>query len=422
MEETTFIKFVKEAFDLTISKELLQVPTSSFVKDLYVLFLTDFGITNLHQPDLNAIQGISNLERMDEAIENINITVAMQHILSRTAFKGTFTVMDLAMPHKRKTMVILSYLARLWTNIAELREKWNQLEIECEPEIQRIRALEEDIKNMKDVIEKKSLKVAQKRPQNEKRKQLLASLSAQLQVKIDRSNHLTETYQSEKRELVALKEQLAEQQVLCAKLDEEIAELQDLLVSSPEKYQSQVRLLEQQLQCKVNELGDAKTELSKLSALNETIVKVIKDESSMFETSKEQIETLFSQLKEKCDINDQVKKECESLKLQQQTKELSMNCAISEFKRKEEQLRKLRIKHEKEMVPLRELTKGLQDTLKQRKDQLASTVGQLNEKERQLQQEINRIDHERTEFEKQLERLLSRVENSCQLVCQARLP
>lgn len=399
MDEVAFIKFCQSAFDLPVSRESLNVLSSEFVKNIYILFLNHIGFDNLQQADLNAIHGIDNIERYDELIITNNIIMIMQKILEARQFKGPkFGLMDLIRPEKKRTMAIFSNLLQIYVRLGDARDLWNQHVQAIEPRIREAEEIKRKNDDLCKQFERLSAQLAQHKSQQSTKAKILKEETDKLKALQEKCKTLEATYKAEKQSLLELKSDVAEKELLAKQLREKLEASKKLLVSSPEEFAIQVAEKKAAIVAYQDDKRKMEQQVVEIMAQIQTLQKV----SGLVQLARtshiDPLWDLFHSFKEKCDSLSKIEAERTDAEIKHANTRRLLTLVEEKLKAKREELALLKSSEERDLSPLKQLVADSEAEAASLKEKIT------------LQDEVDAaLDNERDNMKKRLDQLMDTV-------------
>lgn len=406
MSEETFIKFVKEFFDVTVTKEMLYEP--GLLLTIYKVFLSNFGF-NFAQPDLEAIGGISNINSHSEVLEKANIVNAMREIVGCSTIKGQFMLKDLDFPEKKRTMAILSHLVRKTVEHAESHDRWAALEETARPRIDKINEIEAQTNKLKETLAELTIQYTIEEREHQKKIKEFPKIVKENEEAKGRAKELEAIYASEKKDLSDIKEKLAEAKVYLQREKEELEELKAQLVTSPDKIMKQVDVKKDELNAKYEENRKVKFELSQIKTQIDTLTNF----NTKFEALKQRLEVIIESLDEKFKphLEELARYESENRELRVKLEKLNveLNIELENTKKLEKKRKEVLVNCQRDTDSRKVL---LQEVLTRRdelKDKLVEKEKRERDEDEKLMKLIQSVEKKRQLFTQEVEKMTTRV-------------
>lgn len=405
--EEDVLLYINDLFSMGLSRESLAQPSATVICELYDLFLTGMGIT-VGTPDLEAAQGIEDIEKFDEWIYKTNMLHAIQYILANLNFQGEFTMLDLIQPKRKKNIRILNYLIHAACSVDELRKSfWENAKGFEEKKKDKDKLLLK-IDTLKKTLEKKGAIAGHCRSKRPALDKQLLTIGNEYETKKAIGAELTNQYRAEKKELTAKKEELSELEVKLGELREEIAVMEAQVVKSPEKVKAEVTAKETMLELKMSEKRKLTKEYSEMLEHSENVQKASQDMIPIMDTLRETISDMDA-FKVKCSAIDDIKDTIKTKELKAHQQKVVIKQSNSNIDALKDQLKKSVSKQTIRMKPIQSLLQGVNEQIKKREDSESGPSKDLVIKERSLHQEIEEIKEERANIERVIKSVHERM-------------
>jgi chromosome segregation ATPase len=411
LTEDEIIQFFNEVFTIGLSKQQLANPSPEIVAQLYEMMLVELGVSRVTEPDLTATQDIDHIERYAEFIKLANIRLCVEEVLRKTGFQAEFTFLDLVQPKKKKVLHVLSRLIHLWTQVQDLQAQWEERAATLEAKQKEKEKVHSRLQALHKTLQSRAVVAAQCRASKPQLEERLKSASEKYDKLKNFGNSQHETYRAEKMEFVRRKEQLSELEVKLQKLYEENAELEALIVRSPNKVKAETAAMEQRVANLMSQRRLLQQEYVESVNQADAVMQAQKDLKPAMETLRETFADL-EVLREKCAVAEELKEQI--LTLTQKLKELRV---IEEQLREnvsavQNQVKKNRIQFESQLKPLMKMNEDVKEAIHRKQDACDSSTAshkQLLQEEMSLTQKLDDVVSERQLSEQQFADCVAKV-------------
>lgn len=420
LTEDEIVQFVSMVFDLSLVKE--QLSNACIVTQLYELFLTTMGVSDVGKVDLNACCGIQHHERYVDFMRLSNVHLCVGELLRQTNFPADFTLQDMVQPKRKKVLRILSHLIKLWTETDALHLEWKEKEADLEARKKKRIAQRQQLQALQKTFEQTALRASKCRESKAELEKQLQAASEHFERQTHSGKMLEAQYRAEKKELVEKKEQLSELEVELGKLREAISQLEAQIVRSPAKVTAETEAMEQQVAAKMSERRRLQHEYVEAMNLSDTVVQAQKDLKPAMDTLHDTFADLEI-LREKCQLADEIKEKVVSLN--QKDRELHV---VAEQSREnvsglQNQVKKNRIQYRNQLNPLLKMNDDVkQDIARKREASDGSSAGQkeLLQQEMSLLKQQEDLKSERQLHDQQFASCVTKVTKAIQSAIDSR--
>lgn len=418
MGDQEIAQFIKEIFDVNLTRDCFSKPNYEIISGLYEMFLVELGVDNWQQPELTALSNIENVERFDEFIPKCNLVNCLRHLLLSMGSNEDVTLADLVNPNPKKTRRIFTRLIQLWLRLSDLKQLWEPIAAEKNESEKTKDEMMRKLKSLKEESHKNAIFIAESKPVFHSRSKELNEISEKHdRLKLE-GTELADSYQTKKQVMAEKKEKICDLDVELGEGKEEIKSLEMKIVKSPEKVMAEVNAKENELEEKRQESRKHQKEHMDCLKKMDVIQEAIRDMEPAIGTMRDTFSDLNG-FREKTIERESVRSKIEAKKQEISTVRGVADQSEMNEKQLKDQKRKMGIQHENKIRPLKEMNEEIKQQIQLKQNPTSHGVNKdmqiLLKKELELTNKIADLVPDRLKFDETMnncaEKAISIVEN-----------
>lgn len=400
-------KFLNQAFRLQFKKEQLIKPTAEVVMTIFQRFLDEFGVDNYHMPDLNAVGGIEEITRFEDFMRAWNVCKAMQLIGLDVGIK------DVLQPIRKRMQRFVSQLVSIYFSFHKAKESWSRVEEKLESKLSDKERLMAEIEQLKSDVNEKFMFVEENRDKYKHLEEKLATISEEYMNKQLKGEKMNEESRALKQTLAQRKEKISNLAVKLGETKEDINELEQRVVRSPDKIIAETKKKEQELDKKRTEKYRQEKDYMEIVKILDVTREAIKEMKPSMESLRGTFADIDS-MREHCGSVETIKEQLKAKESKHKQMEVVSSQSDANLGTLKEQISRNQNQHQHRMKPIMELNEGIKRQIDEKKATTTKSddVEKLLEEERKLQKDIDKMRIGRTTFKENLKAATLRAESS----------
>ncbi|KAI1301499.1 Kinetochore protein Nuf2 [Halotydeus destructor] len=415
LTEEDIILFHSSIFRLPLKKDFFAKPSGETLSQVLQLFLTEFGIDNLYTADINAVNNIANLERYDDWIPKSNLCNVMAAIMGSRNID--FGMKDMMNPTRKKLQRVLSVLIHIWYKFNAAKESWTEIERKSASKAQDKARIVDAISELKRSVEEKSLFLSQNRSKFQNCETELNKLLESFDDKKLHGQNLEERSREVKQTCAEQKEKISELAIAVGEYKEEIFQLKQRIVRSPDKILAETQSKEKELETK--RMEKRKNEKEYMEIVKN--VDMIRDATKDMKPSMESLQETFRDIeavREKCTSIDELKEKLKAKQNKLQQLQVVKQQAEANFVSLKEQINRSRFQHQQRIKPLSKMNDDIKKQIEEKKASLSVNKQQekLLDEEQKYIKDIVLVKQDRQNFSEKLQTCYKRAETSASIL------